>query len=126
MDKAAEMIEDLLQPNDESFNEHKRLQLRELAALNGTLKPEDVRPPCNAAVSAQSVLVALPHPQLQLVELQCKLHSRDDGCVSMHQLVCHRAHSRHAPHKHVPAHVPPLQQSCFALLIRWTEASPPT
>lgn len=37
------MIEDLLQPNDESFNEHKRLQLRELAALNGTLKPEDVR-----------------------------------------------------------------------------------
>lgn len=43
VDKAAEMIEDLLQPNDESFNEHKRLQLRELAALNGTLKPEDVR-----------------------------------------------------------------------------------
>lgn len=45
VDKAAEMIEDLLQPNDESFNEHKRLQLRELAALNGTLKPEDVCPP---------------------------------------------------------------------------------
>ena len=36
-DKAAEMIEDLLVPTDEARNEHKRLQLKELAALNGTL-----------------------------------------------------------------------------------------
>jgi hypothetical protein len=37
------MIEDLLQPQDETRMEHKRMQLRELAALNGTLKDEDVR-----------------------------------------------------------------------------------
>lgn len=37
------MIEDLLQPQDETRLEHKRMQLRELAALNGTLKDEDVR-----------------------------------------------------------------------------------
>lgn len=43
MDAAAIMIEDLLQPQDEDRNEHKRLQLRELAALNGTLKDEVVR-----------------------------------------------------------------------------------
>ncbi|EFJ49823.1 hypothetical protein VOLCADRAFT_59083 [Volvox carteri f. nagariensis] len=35
VDKAAALIEKLLQPQDETLNEHKRLQLRELAALNG-------------------------------------------------------------------------------------------
>lgn len=34
------MIENLLVPTDEARNEHKRLQLRELAALNGTLKDD--------------------------------------------------------------------------------------
>jgi hypothetical protein len=38
VDAAAAMITDLLQPEDEARNEHKRRQLRELAALNGTLK----------------------------------------------------------------------------------------
>ncbi len=38
MDKAAEMLTELMQPEDEARNEHKRMQLRELAALNGTLK----------------------------------------------------------------------------------------
>lgn len=38
MDKASYELERLLEPMDESMNEHKRLQLRELAALNGTLK----------------------------------------------------------------------------------------
>lgn len=32
------MVEKLCTPSDEEHNEHKRLQLRELAALNGTLK----------------------------------------------------------------------------------------
>ena len=35
------MIERLLQPMDEEMNEHKKIQLRELAALNGTLKDEE-------------------------------------------------------------------------------------
>lgn len=32
------MIEKLCTPSDDDHNEHKKLQLRELAALNGTLK----------------------------------------------------------------------------------------
>ncbi|CAD7703519.1 unnamed protein product [Ostreobium quekettii] len=40
VDEAASMIEKLLQPVDEERNEHKRMQLRELAALNGTLKDD--------------------------------------------------------------------------------------
>ena len=40
VDAAADMIENLLVPTDEARNEHKRLQLRELAALNGTLKAD--------------------------------------------------------------------------------------
>lgn len=32
------MLTELMQPEDEARNEHKRMQLRELAALNGTLK----------------------------------------------------------------------------------------
>ena len=40
MDAAAQMIQDLLVPTDEARNEHKRVQLRELAALNGTLKDD--------------------------------------------------------------------------------------
>ena len=37
VDKASAMIEMLLRPQDEEQMEHKRVQLRELAALNGTL-----------------------------------------------------------------------------------------
>ncbi len=42
VDRAVAMIELLCRPDDDSLNEHKRLQLRELAALNGTLKDEVV------------------------------------------------------------------------------------
>ncbi|GLT39828.1 hypothetical protein SLA2020_139970 [Shorea laevis] len=41
LDAAAEMVEKLLQPVDEVLNEHKRQQLRELAALNGTIRDEE-------------------------------------------------------------------------------------
>ncbi|KAK4740675.1 hypothetical protein SAY87_024263 [Trapa incisa] len=41
LDAAAGMIEKLLQPVDEVLNEHKRQQLRELAALNGTIRDEE-------------------------------------------------------------------------------------
>ena len=36
MDAAAEMVEHLLRPIDEEENVHKRMQLRELASINGT------------------------------------------------------------------------------------------
>ncbi|CAA0835571.1 splicing factor-related [Striga hermonthica] len=41
LDAAAGMLEKLLQPVDEVLNEHKRQQLRELAALNGTIRDEE-------------------------------------------------------------------------------------
>lgn len=41
LDAAAAMIEKLLTPVDEVLNEHKRQQLRELAALNGTIRDEE-------------------------------------------------------------------------------------
>ncbi|XP_077253149.1 splicing factor-like protein 1 [Tasmannia lanceolata] len=41
LDAAAGMVEKLLSPVDEGLNEHKRQQLRELAALNGTIKDEE-------------------------------------------------------------------------------------
>ena len=41
LDGAANMIEKLLTPVDEVLNEHKRQQLRELAALNGTIRDEE-------------------------------------------------------------------------------------
>ena len=49
VDAAETMIRDLLRPEDESRNEHKRLQLRELAALNGTLKDEEFCFLCGSA-----------------------------------------------------------------------------
>ena len=41
--KAAELVQQLLRPVDDSANEHKRAQLRELALINGTLKEAE---PC--------------------------------------------------------------------------------
>ena len=41
IEKAAEMVDQLLRPVDDDFNEHKQLQLRELASLNGTLKDNE-------------------------------------------------------------------------------------
>ncbi|KAG9139471.1 hypothetical protein Leryth_023716, partial [Lithospermum erythrorhizon] len=41
LDAAAGMVEKLLQPVDETLNEHKRQQLRELAALNGTIREDE-------------------------------------------------------------------------------------
>ncbi|KAK4351169.1 hypothetical protein RND71_030482 [Anisodus tanguticus] len=41
LDAAAGMVEKLLQPVDEVLNEHKRQQLKELAALNGTIRDEE-------------------------------------------------------------------------------------
>lgn len=41
LNRAVEMVEQLLVPVDESANQHKRLQLRELAELNGTLRSEE-------------------------------------------------------------------------------------
>ncbi|XP_052185123.1 splicing factor-like protein 1 [Diospyros lotus] len=49
LDAAAGMVEKLLQPVDEVLNEHKRQQLRELAALNGTIRDEEYCRLCGEA-----------------------------------------------------------------------------
>ncbi|CAM6120016.1 unnamed protein product [Calypogeia fissa] len=41
LEKAADMVEKLLVPVEEGRNEHKRAQLRELAALNGTIRDDE-------------------------------------------------------------------------------------
>ena len=41
LDRACEMVEQLLVPTDDSQNQHKRMQLRELAELNGTLRSDE-------------------------------------------------------------------------------------
>lgn len=41
LDAAADMVEKLLRPVDETLNEHKRQQLKELAALNGTIREDE-------------------------------------------------------------------------------------
>ncbi|XP_024531649.1 splicing factor-like protein 1 [Selaginella moellendorffii] len=41
LEAAAGMVEKLLQPVEEGRNEHKRAQLRELAALNGTIRDDE-------------------------------------------------------------------------------------
>lgn len=40
--QAAVMVERLLKPVDDSHNEHKQRQLRELAAINGTLRDHEL------------------------------------------------------------------------------------
>ncbi|WOG90361.1 hypothetical protein DCAR_0209605 [Daucus carota subsp. sativus] len=49
LEEAAGMVEKLLRPVDEGLNEHKRQQLRELAALNGTIKDEEFCRLCGEA-----------------------------------------------------------------------------
>ncbi|MCO5556244.1 hypothetical protein L7F22_009790 [Adiantum nelumboides] len=42
LEQAVSMVEKLLSPVDEGHNEHKRAQLRELAALNGTIRDDEI------------------------------------------------------------------------------------
>jgi len=46
LDAAAKMIEDLIKPIDDTMNEHKQKQLRELALINGTLRENEYCPIC--------------------------------------------------------------------------------
>ncbi|XP_017235908.1 splicing factor-like protein 1 isoform X1 [Daucus carota subsp. sativus] len=49
LDAAAGMVEKLLRPVDEGLNEHKRQQLKELAALNGTIRDDEFCRLCGEA-----------------------------------------------------------------------------
>jgi hypothetical protein len=46
VEKAAKLIEAILRPVDDTLNEHKQKQLRELALINGTLREDEYCPVC--------------------------------------------------------------------------------
>ncbi|KAL4450593.1 hypothetical protein ABPG77_000949 [Micractinium sp. CCAP 211/92] len=75
VDAAAAMIERLLQPLDEEMNEHKKLQLRELAALNGTLKDEQHCYICGESGHQQS---ECPKNAVDVYRLPDQLQSKVD------------------------------------------------
>lgn len=75
VDAAAAMVERLLQPLDEEMNEHKKLQLRELAALNGTLKDEQYCFICGESGHQQS---ECPKKAIDVYRLPEQLQTRVD------------------------------------------------
>lgn len=73
VDKASKMIERLLEPMDETLNEHKRLQLRELAALNGTLKDEVA---CYLCGDESHTALNCPKKQIEVYELPSDMKAK--------------------------------------------------
>ncbi|PWZ45151.1 Branchpoint-bridging protein [Zea mays] len=71
LDAAAGMVEKLLTPVDEVLNEHKRQQLRELAALNGTIRDDEFCRTCGEAGHRQ---YACPNKMNTFKsDVQCKI-----------------------------------------------------
>ncbi|KAL6652754.1 hypothetical protein ACP70R_011679 [Stipagrostis hirtigluma subsp. patula] len=71
LDAAAGMVEKLLTPVDEVLNEHKRQQLRELAALNGTIRDDEFCRTCGEPGHRQ---YACPNKLTTFKsEVQCKI-----------------------------------------------------
>ncbi|CAL5032524.1 unnamed protein product [Urochloa decumbens] len=71
LDAAAGMVEKLLTPVDEVLNEHKRQQLRELAALNGTIRDDEFCRTCGEPGHRQ---YACPNKMTTFKsEVQCKI-----------------------------------------------------
>mmetsp|Transcript_43264 Transcript_43264/g.109537 ORF Transcript_43264/g.109537 Transcript_43264/m.109537 type:complete len:571 (+) Transcript_43264:102-1814(+) len=75
VDKAAIMVEKLLQPVDEARNEHKRMQLRELASLNGTLKDDEYCYLCGEAGHRQ---FECPTRQQEIYQLPDEMKTKVD------------------------------------------------
>ncbi|KAF6262591.1 hypothetical protein COO60DRAFT_1699170, partial [Scenedesmus sp. NREL 46B-D3] len=69
VDKAADMVAKLLTPMDDATNEHKQLQLRELAAINGTLRDHEIIEQQRAA-EADKEVYRLPEHMRDAVEEQ--------------------------------------------------------
>ncbi|KAF7016257.1 unnamed protein product [Triticum aestivum] len=71
LEAAAGMVEKLLTPVDEVLNEHKRQQLRELAALNGTIRDDEFCRTCGEPGHRQ---YACPNRTTTFKsEVQCKI-----------------------------------------------------
>jgi len=74
VDKAAEMIEQLLVPVDEEMNEHKKAQLRELALINGTLKENF----CHLCGETGHMQMECPQKQLEVYKLPDSIQAKVD------------------------------------------------
>lgn len=73
VDKAAEMVEKLLEPTGDEMNEHKQQQLRELALINGTLKDEEYCYLCGEPGHRQ---MECPKKQMQVYKLPDAIQSK--------------------------------------------------
>ncbi|EHA8590576.1 Splicing factor-like protein 1 [Cocos nucifera] len=71
LDAAAAMVEKLLTPVDEVLNEHKRQQLRELAALNGTIRDDEFCRLCGEPGHRQYACPA--RTTTFKIDVQCKI-----------------------------------------------------
>jgi hypothetical protein len=68
------MVAKLLTPMDDATNEHKQLQLRELAAINGTLRDHEI---IEQQRAAEGVLSAHVEASMLCISA-CELHLRVD------------------------------------------------
>lgn len=95
VDAAAQMIQDLLVPTDEARNEHKRVQLRELAALNGTLKDDQPCYLCGESghryVCSCMQLLRFVLPLASAVAIAPSAHPHYNSCAVSGKLLCMQA-----------------------------------
>lgn len=87
VDAAAQMIQDLLVPTDEARNEHKRVQLRELAALNGTLKDDQHCYLCGE--SGHRYPSGLRHPMHHTLVAQAYTDELSAACLPFEPITCY-------------------------------------
>ena len=73
VDAAKALVERLLRPLDEEMNEHKKMQLRELAAMNGTLKDTVY---CSNCAEPGHTAVNCPKAALDVYRLPDQIASR--------------------------------------------------
>ena len=94
VDMAARMIENLLKTSEEVRNEHKKMQLRELAALNGTLK--EVEDKCLLCGDVSHKSFECPKATLDLYKLpdqlqkKVRLRGRGGDCLRACPTVANR------------------------------------
>jgi splicing factor 1 len=77
VDRAAAMVEKLCQPMDEEMNEHKKLQLRELALINGTLK-EETEAYCMACGEPGHRQIDCPKKSIDVYQLPSEIQVKVD------------------------------------------------
>ncbi|KAG6472796.1 splicing factor-like protein 1 isoform X1 [Zingiber officinale] len=102
LNAAAKMVEKLLVPMEETMNEHKKFQLRELAALNGTLRQDEysckTQNPCDICGNTM-------HPTTS-----CPLTASNPGVIKSNDFLAYVGSFGASPfiHPQVPSYSPTL------------------